>query len=135
MVQTTTTTAPREQSLRPFVCFLLGSAFAALDAMSTWYALRFTYLPEGNPAMRWAFEQVGLGPALVVRVAISCSALALLAWGVSARLPNHERVFNAGCRVLLMGAIVIWGVVAVSNIAQIISVRVRYGWTWQPFTS
>jgi hypothetical protein len=125
MVQTTT--ARRENSLGPFTCFLLGSAFAALDAVSTWYALRFTYLPEGNPAMRWAFEQVGLGPALVLRVMISCSALALLAWGVGARLPNHERVFNVGCRVLLMGAVVIWGSVAVSNIAQIIHVRARYG--------
>jgi len=98
-----------------------------LDAASTWYALRFTYIPEGNPAMRWAFEQVGLGPALVLRVVISFSALALLAWGVDARLPTHERVFNVGCRVLLMGAIVFWGSVAVSNIAQIVRLRVRYG--------
>jgi hypothetical protein len=125
MMQTTRTR--REKSLSPSTCFLLGSAFAVLDALSTWYALRFTYLPEGNPAMRWAFEAFGLGPALVLRVAISCSALALLAWGVGARLPSHERMFNIGCRVLLMGAIVIWGSVAVSNIAQIVSVRVRYG--------
>ena len=98
-----------------------------LDAVTTWYALRFTYMPEGNPAMHWAIERAGLGPALVLRVAISCTALAFLAWGVGARLPNHERVFNKGCRVLLMSAIVIWGSVAVSNIAQIIRVRVRYG--------
>ena len=122
-----TTRARREKSLTPATCFLLGCAFALLDAASTWYALRFTYIPEGNPAMRWAFEQLGLGPALVLRVVISFSALALLAWGVGARLPTHERVFNVGCRVLLMGAIVFWGSVAVSNIAQIVRLRVRYG--------
>jgi hypothetical protein len=111
----------------PFACFVLGSCFAVLDAASTWYALRFTHLPEGNPILRWAFDQVGLGPALALRVLVGCGALALLAWGVSARLPRHERLFNLGCQVLLVGALLIWGTVAVSNIAQIVYVHVRWG--------
>ena len=117
----------KPQLLSAFNCFVLGSCFALLDAASTWYALRFTNLPEANPALRWAFEQVGVGPALALRVLVGCAALAILAWGVSAQLPNYERLFNRGCRVLLVGALVIWGTVAVSNITQIVSVHVRSG--------
>ncbi len=111
----------------PFSCFVLGSCFAVLDAVSTWYALRFTRLPEANPALRWAFEQVGLTTALVLRVLVGCAALALLAWGVSARLQRHARLFNIGCQVLLVSALVIWGTVALTNTAQIVFVRVRWG--------
>ena len=117
----------RSRLLSPFACFVVGSCFALLDAVSTWYALRYTHLPEGNPALRWAFEHVGVGPALVLRVLLGCAALALLAWGVRARLPHHERLFNVGCQVLLVGALVIWGTVAVSNIAQIVYVHLRWG--------
>jgi Domain of unknown function (DUF5658) len=115
----------KSRMLSPFACFVLGSCFAVLDAVSTWYALRFTRLPEGNPALRWAFDQVGLTAALVLRVVVGSAALALLAWGVSARLPRHERLFNLGCQILLVSAVVIWGTVAVSNIAQIVYVRFR----------
>jgi hypothetical protein len=115
----------RSRSLSALACFLLGSCFAVLDATSTWYALRFTHLSEGNPALRWAFDHVGLGPALVLRVVIGCAALAFLAWGVGARLPFHDRLFNTGCQVLLFGAIAIWGTVAVSNITQIVAVNLR----------
>ena len=38
----------RSRSLSALACFLLGSCFAVLDAMSTWYALRFTDLSEGK---------------------------------------------------------------------------------------
>jgi Domain of unknown function (DUF5658) len=117
----------RSRLLSPFACFVVGSCFAVLDAVSTWYALRYTHLPEGNPALRWAFEHVGLGPALALRVLLGCAALALLAWGVSARLPRHTRLFNVGCQVLLVGALVIWGTVAVSNITQIVYVHLRWG--------
>ena len=58
---------------------------------------------------------------------LGCAALALLAWGVHARLPRHERLFNRGCEVLLAGALVIWGTVAVSNLVQIAYVQVRWG--------
>ena len=120
------TLAPvRSRSLSALACFLLGSCFAMLDAMSTWYALRFTDLSEGNPALRWAFETVGVGPALVLRVVIGCCALGFLAWGVGARLPFQDQLFSIGCQVLLFGAIAIWGTVAVSNITQIVVVHVR----------
>jgi hypothetical protein len=130
MEQTETQVATLEAKRRwlsPSACFVLGSCFAVLDALSTWYALHFTHLPEGNPVLRWLFQQVGLGPALTLRVLLGCGALALMAWGVSARLPRHERLFNLGCQVLLVGALVIWGTVAVSNITQIVYVHIRWG--------
>ena len=117
----------RSRWLSPFACFVLGSCFAVVDAITTWYALRYTHLPEGNPALRWAFENFGLIASLVLRVFVGCGALALLAWGVHARLSRHERLFNFGCQVLLVGALVIWGTVAVSNLAQIVYVHVRWG--------
>ncbi|MEX1008496.1 MAG: DUF5658 family protein [Acidimicrobiia bacterium] len=117
---------PKSRMLSPFACFVLGSCFAVLDAVTTRYALRYTRLPEGNPALRWAFENFGLTPALILRVLVGCSALALLAWGVQARLSRHGRLFNSGCQVLLAGALIIWGTVAVSNLAQIVYVHVRW---------
>ncbi len=117
----------QDRWLSPFASFVLGSCFALLDALTTWYALHFTHLLEGNPAARWAFDTLGLGPALVLRVVLGCAALALLAWGVSARLPRHEQLFNRGCKVLLAGALVIWGMVAVSNLLQIVYVHARWG--------
>jgi hypothetical protein len=36
-------------------------------------------------------------------------------------------VFNVGCRVLLAVALVTWGAVSVSNLAQIVYVGVRPG--------
>jgi Domain of unknown function (DUF5658) len=119
--------APKSRWLSPFACFVVGSCFAVLDAATTWYALRFTRLLEGNPVLRWAFEHFGLTPALVLRVLIGCAALALLAWGVRARLGRNGRVFNFGCQVLLTSALVLWGTVAVSNVAQIVYVHVRWG--------
>jgi len=123
----TATIEGKERWLSPFACFVLGSCFAVLDAATTWYALRFTNLPEGNPVLRWAFANFGLTPALVLRVVVGCAALALLAWGVTARLPRHTRLFNVGCRVLLVGALVGWGTVSVSNLTQILYVHARYG--------
>jgi Domain of unknown function (DUF5658) len=117
----------RSRWLSPFACFVVGSCFAVLDAVTTWYALRYTHLPEGNPALRWAFSNFGLTAALVLRVLIGCAALALLAWGVRAPLRRHARLFNFGCRVLLAGALFIWGAVAVSNLTQIVYVNVRWG--------
>src|SRR5690349_14027367 len=104
----TATVEASERWLSPFACFVVGSCFAVLDAATTWYALRFTRLPEGNPALRWAFANFGLTPALVLRVLLGSAALALLAWGVTARLPRYTRLFNLGCRVLLVGALVSW---------------------------
>jgi hypothetical protein len=123
----TATMEARERWLSPLACFVLGSCFAVFDAATTWYGLRFTHLPEGNPALRWAFENFGLTPALVMRVLLGCAALALLAWGVTARLPRHTRLFNVGCRVLLVAALVSWGTVSVSNLTQILYVHLRYG--------
>jgi hypothetical protein len=120
-------TLEQDRWLSPLASFVLGSCFALLDALTTWYALSFTHLLEGNPAARWAFDTFGLGPALVLRVLLGCAALALLAWGVTARLPRHERLFNRGCQLLLAGALVIWGMVAVSNMLQILYVHVRWG--------
>jgi hypothetical protein len=117
----------RSRWLSPFACFVVGTCFAVLDAVTTWYALRYTHLPEGNPALRWAFANFGLTAALVLRVLIGCAALALLAWGVHAPLRRHGRLFNFGCQVLLAGALVIWGAVAVSNLSQIVYVNVRWG--------
>ncbi|HXY94251.1 MAG TPA: DUF5658 family protein [Acidimicrobiia bacterium] len=118
---------PEGRWLSPFGCFVLGSSFAVLDALTTWYALRFTHIPEGNPVLRWAFGEFGVTPALVLRVLVGCTALAVLAWGVRARLPRHARVFNAGCQLLLSGALVIWGTVAFSNLLQILYVDMRWG--------
>ena len=130
MTQPDVRSATREANgrwLSPFACFVLGSCFAVFDAATTWYGLRFTHLPEGNPVLRWAFDNFGLTPALVMRVLVGCAALALLAWGVSARLPRHTRLFNVGCRVLLAAALISWGTVSVSNLMQIVYVHVRYG--------
>jgi len=113
------------RSLSASACFVLGSAFAVLDAASTWYAVRYTDLLEGNRALLWAFDHMGLGPTLVLRVLLGCVALALLAWGVDARLPSHERLFNSGCKVLLVSCLVIWGTASVSNVTQIVVVNLR----------
>jgi hypothetical protein len=120
-------TLDKDRWLNPTTSFVVGTCFALLDALTTWYALSFTPLLEGNPAARWAFDNIGLGPALVLRVLLGCAALALLAWGVNARLPRHEQLVNRGCRVLLAGALVIWGTVAVSNMLQIFYVHLRWG--------
>jgi hypothetical protein len=123
----TATLEARGRWLSPFACFVLGSCFAVFDAATTWYGLSFTHLPEGNPALRWAFANFGLTPALVMRVLLGCAALGLLAWGVTARLPRHTKLFNVGCRVLLVAALVSWGTVSVSNLMQILYVHARYG--------
>lgn len=128
--------APRAAVLRlggsgagmsPRACFVVGSVFALIDALTTWYALRHTILLEANPAARWAFDRFGLAEALTLRVVLGCGALAVLAWGMSARVGRHERIFNVGCRVVLTVALVLWGMVAVSNSAQILYVHVRLG--------
>lgn len=122
-----TTIEAKGRWLSPFACFVVGSCFAVLDAATTWYGLRFTRLPESNPVLRWAFANFGLTPALVLRVLLGSAALALLAWGVTARLPRHTRLFNVGCRAILVAALVSWGTVSVSNFFQILYVHARYG--------
>ena len=46
---------------------------------------------------------------------------------VTARLPRHTRLFNVGCRAILIAALVSWGTVSVSNFYQILYVHARYG--------
>jgi hypothetical protein len=116
----------RNLALSPFACFLIGSCFALCDALTTWYGLRFVHLPESNPALRWAFDHFGLTSALVLRVVLGCAVLALLVWGMRARLPRYGRLFNNGCTVLLTLALVSWGAVSVSNITQIVYAQSRW---------
>jgi hypothetical protein len=126
--QTRSATADgRAEWLSPFTCFVVGTCFAVCDALTTWYGLRFTHLPESNPVLRWAFDQIGLTPALVLRVVVGSAALGMLAWGVRARLPRYGRLFNNGCRILLTVALVSWGAVSVSNFTQIL--YARSGWS------
>jgi hypothetical protein len=58
--------------------------------------------------------------ALVLRVVVGCAALGLLAFGVTARLPRHRRLVNQSSRILLVGALVLWGAAVLSNAIQIL---------------
>jgi hypothetical protein len=97
----------------------LGSLLALMDAATTWYALRIVHLHEGNPAFRWAIGQLGLLGALGLRILVGCAALGALTIGASIRLPRHEGLVRRTSWMLLLGGIVFWGAITLSNIVQI----------------
>ena len=61
----------------------------------------------------------GLEAALAMRVVIGCSALGLLALATTVRFPRHHILVNRAAEAVLIGALVIWGAVVVSNAVQI----------------
>jgi Domain of unknown function (DUF5658) len=106
-------------SLTAGVCWTVGMVFALLDAVTTWYAVTRLHMPEGNPVARWVIAEIGVSEAVALRVLVSAVVLGLLAVGSWIPLPEHRSLVNRSCRVVLIGALVLWGVVAVSNTAQI----------------
>jgi hypothetical protein len=94
-------------------------AFALVDAITTWYATTRLHMPEGNPVARWAIAQVGISNAVALRVLISAAVLGVLAVGTWVQIPHHRTLINRTCRIILVGALVLWGIVAVSNTLQI----------------
>jgi Domain of unknown function (DUF5658) len=111
--------APPGEILSAGVCWAIGMAFAVVDAITSWYAITRLHMPEGNPVARWAIEQVGISEAVALRVIISAVVLGVLAVGTWVQVPHHRALINRTCRVILLGALVLWGIVAVSNTAQI----------------
>jgi hypothetical protein len=111
------------QSASVATCWLVGMAFALLDAVTTWYALEILGLHEGNPVAKWAIEQWGLSRALLARIVLGAIVLGLLAAGCYARVPHDRALVNRACRIVLVGALVLWGVVACSNAFQIALVK------------
>jgi hypothetical protein len=101
------------------VCWTIGMGFAVLDAVTTWYAVTTLHMPEANPVARWAIAEVGISRAVALRVLLSALVLGLLAIGTWARVPHHRELVNRTCWCILVGAMVLWGIVAVSNTAQI----------------
>jgi hypothetical protein len=99
-------------------CWTVGMCFALVDAVSTWYAVQVLGLREGNPIAKWAIGEVGLGRALALRVLIGAVVLGLISLGTFIHVP-HRDVVNRSCRVVLIGALGFWGVVAFSNMFQI----------------
>jgi hypothetical protein len=110
---------PAGERLSAGVCWAVGMAFAVVDAITTWYAVTRLHMPEGNPVARWAIDQVGISNAVALRVLVSAAVLGVLAVGTWVQVPHHRALINRTCRIILLGALVLWGVVAVSNTAQI----------------
>jgi hypothetical protein len=111
--------------LYPLDCWLLGWFLALMDAATTWYALRILHLHEGNPAFRWAIGQFGLLGAIGLRIVAGCAALGALTLGVSIRLPHHQGLVRRTSWTLLVGGVVFWGAIALSNLAQIAWYQLR----------
>jgi hypothetical protein len=109
--------------ITPTLGWLVGMVFAIVDALTTWYALTVLDMHEGNPIGTWAIDHVGLSRALALRVIIGAAVLGLIAWGCVAPVPRHRRMVHRACRGLLIGALVLWGFVALSNSLQIAYVR------------
>ena len=109
--------------ITPTLGWLVGMVFAIIDALTTWYALTVLDMHEGNPVGTWAIDHIGLSRALALRVIIGAAVLGLIAWGCVAPVPRHRRMMHRACRGLLIGALVLWGFVALSNSLQIAYVR------------
>jgi hypothetical protein len=120
---TTGRTSVLTADITPVVGWLVGMLFAIVDALTTWYALSVLEMHEGNPVGTWAIENLGLSWALALRVLLGAAVLGLIAWGCVAPVPRHRRMVHRACRGLLVGALVLWGVVAASNVVQIAFVR------------
>jgi hypothetical protein len=113
------------QSVTVGTCWVLGMLFALLDAVTTWYALDIVGLHEGNPVAKWAIAEWGLSRALAARILLGAVVLGLIAIGCWAQVPHHRTFVNRACRIVLVGALVLWGVVACSNAFQIAFVKLR----------
>ena len=116
-------TALLRSDITPALGWLVGMVFAIVDALTTWYALTVLDMHEGNPVGTWAIDHIGLSRALALRVIIGAAVLGLIAWGCVAPVPRHRRMVHRACRGLLIGALVLWGFVALSNSLQIAYVR------------
>jgi len=109
--------------ITPAIGWVNGMLFAIVDALTTWYALTVLQMHEGNPVGTWAIEHLGLSRALALRIIIGAAVLGAIAWGCVAPVPRHRQMVHRACRGLLLGALVLWGFVAVSNTVQIAYVR------------
>jgi hypothetical protein len=109
--------------ITPTIGWVVGMMFAIVDALTTWYALTTLGMHEGNPVGTWAIDHLGLSRALALRIIIGAAVLGLIAWGCVAPVPRHRRMVHRACRGLLIGALVLWGFVALSNALQIAYVR------------
>ena len=108
-----------EQRLSALACWTVGLVFALLDVLTTWYAVKPLHLREVNRVGQWVIAEFGLEAALAMRVVIGCSALGLLALATTVRFPRHHVLVNRAAEAVLIGALVIWGAVVVSNAVQI----------------
>jgi hypothetical protein len=109
--------------ITPAFGWLIGMVFAIVDALTTWYALTTLDMHEGNPVGTWAIDHLGLSRALALRIIIGAVVLGVIAWGCVAPVPRHRGMVHRACRWLLVGALVLWGFVALSNTVQIAYVR------------
>jgi hypothetical protein len=116
-------TALLSADITPAIGWLVGMVFAMVDVLTTWYALTTLGMHEGNPVGTWAIDHLGLSRALALRIIIGAIVLGLIAWGCVAPVPRHRRMVHRACRGLLIGALVLWGFVALSNTLQIAYVR------------
>jgi hypothetical protein len=116
-------TALLTADITPVIGWLVGMAFAFVDVLTTWYAITALKMHEGNPLGTWAIEHLGLSRALALRIIIGAAVLGLIAWGCVAPVPRYRRMVHRACHGLLVGALVLWGFVAVSNSLQIAYVR------------
>jgi hypothetical protein len=109
--------------IAPALGWIVGMVFAIIDVLTTWYALTTLRMHEGNPVGIWAIEHLGLFRALALRIVIGAAVLGLIAWGCEAPVPRHRRTVHRASRALMLGALGLWGVVAVSNTLQVAYVR------------
>ena len=116
-------TALLTSDITPAIGWLVGMVFAIIDALTTWYALTVLDMHEGNPIGTWAIDHLGLSRALALRIIVGAAVLGLIAWGCVAPVPRHRHMVHRACRGLLVGALVLWGFVALSNTLQIAYVR------------
>jgi hypothetical protein len=110
---------PAPRARRAWRCWVICTVTGLLDAITTWYGIRVVHLPESNPLARSGIEHLGLGATLVLRVVVGCAAVGLAALGASGRLPREPQFAVYACWLLLVLAIMLWGVVVINNVVEI----------------
>ena len=116
-------TALLTSDITPTLGWLVGMVFAIVDALTTWYALTVLDMHEGNPIGTWAIDHVGLSRAAGAARHHRRGGARSHRVGCVAPVPRHRRMVHRACRGLLIGALVLWGFVALSNSLQIAYVR------------
>jgi uncharacterized protein DUF5658 len=86
-----------ERGMLALVC--LNLALQAFDGLATWVGIH-AGMPEGNPLLVWALEQIGPASALLLFKLQACACLLLLWRARSNRLAAPALVLSAAVYVV-----------------------------------